>query len=131
VVLLGPGQATIVAATSIRLRIIDPRAIETVNENRVALVLNRGVLPELALLNVVVDGVLATVLPVVIVITAKVVVARGQRIAANAVRTGLLTAGIALRVLVVDGIETTSSTVRDSQMVIEDTRRAFRPRGRE
>jgi len=131
VVLLSPGQATIVAATSIRLRIIDPRAIETVNENRVALVLNRGVLPELALLNVVVHGVLATVLPVVIVITAKVVVARGQRIAANAVRSGLLTAGIALRVLVVDGIERTSSTVRDSQMVIEDTRRAFRPRGRE
>jgi len=131
VVLLGPGQATIVTATSVRLRIIDPRTIETVNEDLVTKVLNRGVLPELALLNVVVNRVLATVLPVVIVITAKVVVASGKWIAANAVRAGLLTAGIALRVLIVDGIKSTGSTVGDSEMVIEDTRRAFRPSGRE
>jgi len=119
VVLIGPCSAAVVTATSIRLRITDPRAIEAVDDgNRCRRItgntLVKGTLglPEITLSGSVTHGELATVLPIAIVVTAKVVIA--SRRDDSAKRLTLGTTGIALRELNADALELSDDTIRSN-----------------
>jgi len=117
VVLLSPGLAAVVTAASVGLRIGDPRAVETVNDggSLTGSVQGSGGLPVLTLLDSVVHGELATVLPVTVVVTAEVVVASGGD---GGVRSeGDDTTGVALGELDVDRGEGAAGSVTVSDDV--------------
>jgi len=128
VILLSPGLTTVVAATSIRLRIGDPRAVETVEDSIVgSSIEGTGGLPASALSQSVLHGELATVLPVTVVVAAESIIAgRGDS------GTNLLTkrtTSIALRESIADlgeaGIKTVGDNVGASTSL--DAKRTLRP----
>jgi len=103
-VLFSPSLSTVVTSTSIRLRVRDPRAVEAINEDfRRRSVQGSRSLPKSTRGSRVAHWVLATVLPVTVVVTAKSIVA--------SISTTSSTTSIALRELSGNRRKTSASNV--------------------
>jgi len=138
VVLGSPRLAAVVTAASIRLRIGDPRAIETIDDGRgeggcrAASIQGASSLPRGALSESVSHGELATVLPVTVVVAAESIVASGLRVRRE--RLAQETTSVALRELDANGRKESSFTIGDDVRTSAarlNTNRALRPVGNE